>query len=82
MNSKKKQLQLLNYAKLYKIDVVLLQEHNIRKENVLCQEIIDEYHFEINYSIAQKGGTAIMINKNFHSRYFPQKKQQTQELFP
>ena len=48
---------------MYKIDVVLLQEHNIRKENVSCQEIIDEYHFEINYSIAQKGGTAIMINK-------------------
>ena len=56
-------MQLLNHAKYYKIDILLLQEHNIRKENILCNEILDAYHFEINYSIALKGGTAIMINK-------------------
>ena len=63
MNSKKKQLQLLTHLKKYKIDVALLQEHNIRKENVICNEILDEYHVEINFSISLKGGTAIMINR-------------------
>ena len=63
LNSVKKQLQLLNYVKYHKIDILLLQEHNIRKENVICEEVTSEFHFEINYAIALKGGTAIMINK-------------------
>ena len=47
-----------------------MQEHNIRKENILCNEILDAYHFEINNSIALKGGTAIMINKRLPYNIF------------
>ena len=54
---------MLNFVKYNKIDILLLQEHNIRKENVICKEILDEYNFEINYAISLKGGTAIMITK-------------------
>ena len=63
MNSKIKQLQLIDYMKNNKIDILLLQEHNIRYKNKLCNEILDLYHVTINLSIAQKGGTAIIINK-------------------
>ena len=50
-----------------KIDILLLQEHNIRYKNKLCNEILDLYHVTINLSIAQKGGTAIIINKKIAS---------------
>ena len=63
MNSKIKQLQLIDYMKNNKIDILLLQEHNIRYKNKICNEILDLYHVTINLSIAQKGGTAIIINK-------------------
>ena len=63
MNRKIKQLQLIDYMKMNKIDILLLQEHNIRYKNKLCNEILDLYHVTINLSIAQKGGTAIIINK-------------------
>ena len=41
---------------------MLIQEHNIRKEDKICEELSDEYNVEINYSVALKGGTAILIN--------------------
>ena len=63
MNCKSKQLQLIDYMKNNYIDILLLQEHNIRYKNNLCNEMIDAYHVIINLSIAQKGGTAIIINK-------------------
>ena len=63
LNKETKQLHLLRFLKYQKIDVVLIQEHNIRKEKKICEELLDEYHVEINYSIALKGGTAILINK-------------------
>ena len=57
------QLKLLDFVKLYKIDVVLMQEHNLRKPNMICDELLNEYDFVINYSIALKGGTLIMLSK-------------------
>ena len=63
MNCKSKQLQLIDYMKNNYIDILLLQEHNIRYKNNLCNEMIYAYHVIINLSIAQKGGTAIIINK-------------------
>ena len=56
-------MQLINYMKYNRIDILLLQEHNIRKEKVICDEMNDEYHIEINHAIDLKGGTAIIINK-------------------
>ena len=53
----------MDFFKYNKIDVILIQEHNIRKENMICDELLNEYHVEINYAIAHKGGTAIMITK-------------------
>ena len=63
MNSKIKQLQLIDYMKNNKIDILLLQEHNIRYKNKLCNEILDLYHVTINVSVAQKRVTVIIINK-------------------
>ena len=63
LNNEMKQLQLINFVKYNKIDILFIQEHNIRKENVICEKLLDEFHFELNYAIALKGGTAIMINK-------------------
>jgi len=42
---------------------LFLQEHNIQYKNNLCNEILDMYHVIINLSIAQKRGTAILINQ-------------------
>ena len=49
--------------KYNKIDILLLQEHNIRYKNNLCNEILDLFHVIINLAIAHKGGTAIILNK-------------------
>ena len=63
MNRESKQIQLLRFLQYHKIDVALVQEHNIRKEDKISLDLLDEYQVEINYSIALKGGTAILINK-------------------
>ena len=46
-----------------RIDILLLQEHNIRNESVICNELNDKYIVDINLAIAHKGGTAILINR-------------------
>lgn len=59
----KKQLKLIDFCKLHKIDVLMIQEHNIRDKNKLCKEILKYFHVSINLAVALKGGTAIFINK-------------------
>ena len=56
-------MALINYLNYHKIDVVLLQEHNIREANVLCKKLNELYHIVINLSIAHNGGTAILVDK-------------------
>ena len=63
LNNKDKQLQLINFMFYNRIDILLLQEHNIRNENVICNELNDRYIVDINLAISHKGGTAILINR-------------------
>ena len=63
LNCKTKQLQLIDFIKFKKIDVLMIQEHNIRDRSVLCKEILEYFHVYLNLSISHKGGTAIIIDK-------------------
>ena len=63
LNCYNKQLKLIDFCKLHKIDVILIQEHNIREKKNLCKEIFDFFHVNINLAISLKGGTAIFINR-------------------
>ena len=54
---------LINHMRYNRIDIMLIQEHNIRDMNNVCQELNDQYHILLNLSIAHKGGTAIIIDR-------------------
>ena len=59
----RKQIKLIEFCKLNKIDVILIQEHNVRDKKTLCKEFLEYFHVSINLAIAHKGGTGIFINK-------------------
>ena len=63
LNNKDKQLMLIDFMKYNKIDILLVQEHNLRDTVSIISELNDQYHVLINLSIAHKGGTAILIDK-------------------
>ena len=63
LNNRDKQLQLIEFMYYNRIDILLLQEHNIRNANVICSELSDKYIVDINLAISHKGGTAILINR-------------------
>ena len=50
----------MNYNK---IDIMLLQEHNIRDSNKISSKLNDKYEIILNLAINLKGGTAIIIDK-------------------
>ena len=50
----------MNY---HKIDIILLQEHNIRNKDNISSKLNDKYFIIINLAINHKGGTAIVIDK-------------------
>ena len=50
----------MNY---HKIDIILLQEHNIRNKDNISSKLDDKYFIIINLAISHKGGTAIVIDK-------------------
>ena len=62
INDSMKQLQFIDFVKYHKIDVIFLQEHNI-KDRSKINEIDKKFHVFINLSINLKGGTAILIDK-------------------
>ena len=41
LNCKNKQLQVINFMKYYKIDILLVQEHNIRSRSAISNELND-----------------------------------------
>ena len=69
LNNKMKQLHLIEFIKQNKLDVIMLQEHNIRDRNILCKELLDAFHVFINLSVNQKGGAAIIFNKKLNINY-------------
>ena len=44
----------------------MIQEHNLRDNNLICPELLDICDIYINLAINQKGGTAILINKRLN----------------
>ena len=66
LNKVDKQLSLINFLNYHKIDILLVQEHNIRKRDVICKELNELYHILINLSVAHNGGTAIFIDKRLN----------------
>ena len=66
LNNKKKQLSLINFLNYRKIDILLIQEHNIRESNVICKELNELYHIILNLSIAHNVGTAIFVDKRLN----------------
>ena len=62
INDRMKQLQFIDFVKFHKIDVILLQEHNIIDWSKV-EEISKVFHTFINFSINLKGGTGIIIDK-------------------
>ena len=66
LNDRKKQVQLVNHINYRKIDILFIQEHNLRETKFLCNELLDCCEIFINLSINQKGGTATLINKRLH----------------
>lgn len=63
LNNRQKQLQVIDFMKLYNIDILLLQEHNMRDYSAISVELNDFCHVCVNESICHKGGTAILINR-------------------
>ena len=63
INNVNKQYQLIDFMKNNYIDILLLQEHNIRVHDAINKELDDFCHISINYAISSKGGTAILINR-------------------
>ena len=63
LNYRDIQLKLIDFMEYNRIDVLLLQEHNIRNEGVICKELNDKYIVDINLAISHKGGTAVLIRR-------------------
>ena len=63
MNKINKQKQIINFIKYNKIDILLVQEHNIRGPGAICTELSDFCFISMNYANCLKGGTAILIQK-------------------
>ena len=68
LNNKIKQLSLIIFLRFNKIDILFLQEHNLRSDECIIPELSDHYIVILNLAIAHKGGTGIIINKNLNVR--------------
>ena len=64
LNSVNKQSQVINFMKNNYIDILLLQEHNLRNHDAVTRDLENFCHISLNYAICSKGGTAILINRN------------------
>ena len=62
INESMKQLQFIDFVKYHRIDIIFLQEHNI-KDRSKIEGLDKKFHISINLSINRKGGTAILIDK-------------------
>ena len=74
LNSLNKQQQVVDFMKFHKIDILLIQEHNIRNSNAIG-EVLNEYCYVcLNLSVCLKGGTAILINRKLPFDIFNEEK--------
>ena len=64
LNCKIKQKHLFDFIKDNHINLISLQEHNLKNSSDLLDIFYEQFHVIINESINLKGGTAILIDKN------------------
>ena len=57
---------MVNYIKYWKIDILLIQEHNLKERHLICNDLLEVCDIYINLAINQKGGTATLINRNLN----------------
>ena len=67
LNSERKQKLLHNFIIQHKLDIIYLQEHNI-KEDGKCEFLERFYNIIINKSVNLKGGTCILIKRLLNCR--------------
>ena len=60
-------MKLVNYLKSKSIDIVLVQEHNIKSLGKI-EYLLQHYNVILNKSILLKGGTLILIDKRLPAR--------------
>ena len=74
LNSKVKQQQVVDFMKFKKIDILLIQEHNIRNFNAIGDVLKDYCYVSINLAVCLKGGTAILISRKLTFHIFSEEK--------
>ena len=74
LNDKRKQQQVIGFMKYHRIDILLVQEHNIRDCNAIGSDLNDFCYVTINPAICHKGGTAILINRKLPFHIFSEEK--------
>ena len=62
LNDENKQMKFVSMANYHKLDIVMLQEHNIKSIRKL-EHVSKYYKIFINYTTCLKGGVAILISK-------------------
>ena len=66
LNNERKQMMLIGHMNYNKIDIMLLQEHNIRDANNICSKLNENFYIILNLAICHKGGTAILIDRKLN----------------
>ena len=69
LNTKSKQLKLIDLIKFHRLDIIMIQEHNVHDKSKLCKELSDVCHIYLNLAINLKGGTAILVNKKLNCKF-------------
>ena len=64
LNNVNKQLQLIDFVKLHNIDILMLQEHNLKSLDNVHEYFKSFFHIYVNPSTNSKGGSAIIINQS------------------
>ena len=59
-------MMLIGHMNYNKIDIMLLQEHNIRDANNICSKLNESFYIILNLAICHKGGTAILIDRKLN----------------
>ena len=70
LNSLNKQQQVVDFMKFNKIDILLIQEHNIRNSNAIGEILNDYCYICLNLAVCLKGGTAILISRKLPYEIF------------
>ena len=64
MNNTSKQLQIINHVKQHNIDILMVQEHNLKSLDNIDDTFFKEFIIVINYTVNIKGGTAMLFRRS------------------